>query len=197
MWPRRNRAPAGHFFLFEEAAFFTCQTRSRLFPCDSAPTDADILNFALNLEYLEAEFYTVATTGRTLEQSGLGISGTGNAGMTTGGNQVAFTDNITRDVAMELARDEQAHVALIRSAFAAMGAQPIAKPAINLTALSLGFANQTEFLTLARIFEDVGVTAYGGAAPLIQNKDILGVAARILATEALHARQYTPAGRSQ
>jgi hypothetical protein len=38
-------------------------------------TDIDILRFAMNLEWLEAEFYTVATTGRTLEQSGFNVAG--------------------------------------------------------------------------------------------------------------------------
>lgn len=153
----------------------------------TAPSDADILNFALNLEYLEAEFYTVATTGRTLEQSGMAVSGAGTAGMTMGGAAVAFSDSVTRAVAMELAKDEQAHVTLIRTALAGMGMQPVAKPAINLAALGIGFGSQAEFLTLARVFEDVGVSAYGGAAPLLQSKTILGVAARILAAEAYHA----------
>jgi hypothetical protein len=47
-------------------------------------TDADILNFALNLEYLEAEFYTKATSGKTIADFGLDVSGTGESGPTTG-----------------------------------------------------------------------------------------------------------------
>ena len=155
----------------------------------SAPAlgDADILNFALNLEYLEAEFYTFATTGSGLSPSGINSTGSGAAGATTGGRMVTFSDTTVQAVAKELAADEQAHVKLLQTAITGLGGTPIAKPAIKLDALGIGFNSQTEFLTLSRAFEDIGVTAYGGAAPLIQNKAILASAARILAVEAFHA----------
>jgi hypothetical protein len=155
-------------------------------------TDVDILNFALNLEYLEAEFYTIATTGRTIEQSGIAVDGVGLGGPTTGGKQVAFeadgqqaeSSGQLRAVAEELAFDEQQHVKLLRTA---LGSAAVAKPAINLDALGIGFDNFKQFLALARAFEDVGVSAYGGAAPLISDKAILATAARIALTEALHS----------
>lgn len=149
----------------------------------AAPTDIDILQFAMNLEWLEAEFYTVANTGRTLEQSGFAVGGEGRQGTTTGGAKVALTGNV-QTAADALMRDEQAHVRLLQ---AALGNHAIAKPSINLSALGVGFNNQNEFLTLSRAFEDVGVSAYGGAAPLIRSKDILATAARIALTEAQHA----------
>jgi hypothetical protein len=160
----------------------------------AAITDADILNFALNLEYLEAEFYTVATTGKTIEESGIAVSGTGTPGPTTGGNKVNFREGffpigdlgglVTFEIAEQLAYDEQQHVLLLRGA---LGSAAVAKPAINLEALGIGFANFREFLQLARAFEDVGVSAYAGAAPLITSKAYLQVAAQILAVEALHS----------
>ena len=155
----------------------------------AGPTDADILNFALNLEYLEAEFYTLATTGKTIDQMGVKIDGSGTPGATTGG-QLVTLDNatiFTKDIANQIAADERAHVTLIRGALSAAGAQPVAKPAINLNALGFGFNTTTDFLQLARAFEDVGVTAYAGAAPLISSKDILGAAARIAEVESEHA----------
>lgn len=150
--------------------------------------DAAILNFALNLEFLEAEFYTVATTGMTIDNFGSNITGSGTAGATTGGSQVTFTSSQVQAVAEELADDERTHVALLQSAILSLGSDaPIAKPPINLNALGFGFGSQNDFLKLAQVFEDIGVTAYGGAAPLISSKTVLGYAARILAVEALHA----------
>jgi hypothetical protein len=157
-----------------------------------AITDTDILNFALNLEYLEAEFYTVATTGKTIEQSGIAVNGTGNSGPTTGGNTVNLTNSSNeteltgqlKAVVEEITYDEQQHVLLLRSA---LGSAAIAKPAINLNALGTGFQGFLHFIALARAFEDVGVSAYGGAAPLISSSAILATAARIALTEAYHA----------
>jgi hypothetical protein len=149
-------------------------------------TDIDILNFALNLEYLEAEFYTVATTGKTLTQINMSVTGSGPSGPTQGGGYVPLTGAM-RNIALEIATDERTHVTLLQNTITSLGGTPIAKPAINLNALGFGFGNPNDFLSLARIFEDIGVTAYGGAAPLIASKTILGYAARILATEAYHA----------
>lgn len=155
-------------------------------------TDIEVLNFALNLEYLEAEFYTVATTGKTLEESGFDVSGTGNSGATTGGNIVNFKETSTGVAeksgvldryVYQICNDEQQHVLLLR---AALGDQAIAKPAINLDALGEGFKSFMDFLVVARAFEDTGSSAYAGAAPLLSSATI-GTAAQILATESYHA----------
>lgn len=145
-------------------------------------SDADILTFALNLEYLEAEFYLYATTGEGLGDGDTG--GKGRRGATTGGARVPFTNGELGRVAVEIAHDEVAHVRFLRQA---LGEAAIAKPAINLAALGVGFGSEAEFVAVARAFEDVGVSAYRGAARLIQNKDYLDAAAGILSTEAYHA----------
>ncbi|MCX6610528.1 MAG: ferritin-like domain-containing protein [Acidobacteria bacterium] len=156
---------------------------------DTAITDVDILQFALNLEYLEAEFYTVATSGRSIDTFGVGITGDGTAGATSGGSRVIFNNfgSPVSNIMEELAFDERAHVTLLRTALTAAGVMPVAKPAINLNGLGFGFGGQVDFIILARILEDIGVTAYAGAAPLITDKAYLGVAAQILAVEAFHS----------
>ncbi len=146
--------------------------------------DSVVLNFALNLEYLEAEFYTYATTGRGIEDFGIRTDGSGDQGQTTGGSKIDFGSAIIEKTAMELAEDERQHVKFLREA---LGPDAVAKPSINLNAMGMGFGNVNEFLMLARAFEDTGVSAYNGAAPLISDKGILGAAAQILAAESYHA----------
>jgi len=144
----------------------------------SGPSETDVLNFALNLEYLEAEFYSVAVTGAVLSSSVTGAASTA-----TGGAKVTFTDSRIADIAAEISADETLHVKFLRSA---LGASAVAEPTINLAALGIGFASQAQFLTLARAFEDTGVSAYAGAATLL-TKNNLQAAAQILAVEAYHA----------
>ena len=164
--------------------------------------DADILNFALNLEYLEAQFYSYAALGVGLDASLL--TGTGTQGAVTGGRKVNFTDPVVAQYAQEIAGDEVAHVKFLRSA---LGSSAVAQPTIDVgtdpngafssAARAAGlvgagvafdpYANDENFLLGAFIFEDVGVTAYKGAAPLISNKTYLEAAAGILAAEAYHA----------
>ena len=154
-------------------------------------TDVDILNFALNHESLEAEFYTMAFYGKRISDFGIGETGTGDYGPTTGGQKVNFANTYLMRgsaslgaVAEEITADEQEHVRLLRSA---LGSAAVAKPAINLDALGIGFADYQQFVQLSRAFEDTGVSAYGGAAPLIASKAYLGVAVQIGLLEAYHA----------
>ena len=146
----------------------------------AGPSEQDVLNFALNLEYLEANFYSVATTGNTLSTTDNG--GTASTSI-TGGKLITFSDPAVQAIALEIAADELHHVQFLQ---AALGSAAIACPTLNLNALGIGFGSDAEFLTLSRAFEDTGVSAYGGAATLLSGS-ILQYAAQILPVEAYHA----------
>ena len=164
---------------------------------ESSPSDATILNFALNLEYLEAEFYLRATGGGLPDEM---TTGTGTRGEVSGGRPVQFKNPVIAKFAAEIAADERAHVAFLRGA---LGSAAVSRPVISLdqsftaaaTAAGLIKAGESfdpyesdlNFLFAAFIFEDVGVTAFKGAAPFIANKTYLDAAAGLLATEAYHA----------
>ena len=163
------------------------------------PTDADVLNFALNLEYLEAEYYLNAVNG-----SGLSGGDSGGTTSPTGAGKVNFTTPAIQQYAQEIAADELAHVKFLRSA---LGGAAVARPTVDLspavwtaaakaaglipaadtTTVFNPYANELFFLIGAFVFEDVGVTAYSGAANLITNRSLLAYAASVLAVEAYHA----------
>ncbi len=187
-------------------------------------TDVNILNFALNLEYLEAQYYLNALTGTGLSQNDLNggtLSGTtytipGGTPVAAGQTAVSFDVPIIRQFAQTIAADEQAHVRFIKAALsgaqaAGVGTGPVAAPVLDVTAGTVAapgaftvlaraaklidatqvfnpYADEINFLLGAYIFEDVGVTAYGGAAALIsQASGLVQYAASILAVEAYHS----------
>jgi len=158
-----------------------------------APIDDDaIFMFVLNLEYLEAEYYLRGTTGQGIAATDVGA----NPGPVTGGSQVPFATDAIRQFTEEIAANELAHVRYYREA---LGDKAIDRPAIDFTggftavgqAAGFGdtfnpFTDELNFLLGGMLFEDVGVTGYKGATPLIKDKTKQGDIAGILAVEAYH-----------
>jgi len=155
-------------------------------------TDADIFNFALNLESLETEYYLRGTTGRGMSDADAGRS----PGSVKGGHIVPWENADLRQFMEEVAANELAHVRFYRRV---LGAAAVSRPNIDIAggfaaaAKSAGlgdnfdpFASEMNFYLGGMLMEDVGVTAYRGAAPLLVSKDFLSSAAGIMAVEAYH-----------
>ncbi len=122
--------------------------------------DVDILNFALTLEYLEAAFYQ------------------------QGGKQVSGLSGDLADLVTEFGDHEQEHVDALSSTISDLGGKPVKAPAVDF---GDAFSSRDAFLELGQTFEDTGVSAYNGAAPMIQSKDLLATAGAIVQIEARHA----------
>ena len=180
----------------------------------TGPSEIDVLNFALNLEYLEAQFYSYAAFGTGLPNNlltgGVGTQGAVQIGTGSGmARKVGFQDRAVAAYAREIAADEVAHVTFLRAAIRGTGTSDAliaAQPRIDISGAAGGafaaaasstspaltgfdpYLDDDSFLKAAFLFEDVGVTAYKGAAgALINNKTYLEAAAGILAVEAYHA----------
>jgi rubrerythrin len=122
--------------------------------------DVEILNFALTLEYLEAAFYT------------------------QGLKQVSGLSGDVKSLATEIRDNENEHVDALSQTISDLGGTPVKAPGVDF---GDAFANQKAFLKLAQTFEDTGVSAYNGAAPMIESADVLGAAGSIVQVEARHA----------
>ncbi|MWG36113.1 ferritin-like domain-containing protein [Halomarina oriensis] len=139
-------------------------------------TDIDILNYALTLEHLEANYYTEALEIYSEDD----FEGFGSPGMETfsGGRPRYGTYQ-----QYEKIRDhEVAHVETLSSVIEDLGGTPV-----EAAEYEFPYSSIQEFVELSATIEDVGVSAYAGAAPLIENDDLLAAALSIHSVEARHA----------
>jgi rubrerythrin len=123
----------------------------------SGSSDVDILNFALTLEYLESTFYAEAL-------------------------KRAKASGELKKLITLLASDEKQHVEALTGTIKKLGGKPVSEPKFNFE-----YNDKKGFLELAKTFEDTGVSAYNGAAPMIKSKEVLGAAGSIVQVEARHA----------
>ncbi len=143
----------------------------------------EVLNFALNFEYLEANLYR-SVVGAAPLSAGLGNVGAPVTGLPGKLN----LDAVTLATFENLVNDETNHITLLRAGIFELGGTPINQPAIDY---SLGgtaaITNQAQLLATTRQFTEVGNGAYtGGAALLIANTYVLTIAGQILGAEAQH-----------
>ncbi len=140
----------------------------------TASTEVEaVLQFALTLEYLEAEFYTKGVAAAGLVPAGAALG------------------------AITTIRDhENQHVAFLKTALTSLGKTPVSKPTFDFSAgngsntgpFANVFSNYDTFLAVAQTFEDTGVRAYKGQAPaLIGSGGVLTAALNIHSVEARHA----------
>ena len=157
-----------------------CSTSNSVAVTTASTAQIDMLNFALNVKYLQATFYSFIAKGTDLTGSAVTNSGPitgGTAALTfTGVNAQQITDMVN-----EIYYDEKNHVSTLMSL---LGISAVFRPAINLG--GFGTINATNALSIARLLEDVGVTAYAGIIGSLSSSDIT-LLGQIMGADSLHA----------
>jgi rubrerythrin len=123
--------------------------------------DIEIVNYALTLEYLEADFYAKVLDSGAIKDAKVGA------------------------LAQKFGATEQAHVEALTAAVKKLGGTPAAKPETKFQDIIDG--GPTKILESAAAVENLGAAAYLGQAGRIENKEILAAALSIHSVEARHA----------
>ncbi|ELZ04892.1 ferritin-like domain-containing protein [Natrialba asiatica] len=154
----------------------TSQDESADQPPEAVPdefgNDIDILNYALTLEYLEAEFY---------------IRGLENIDETALKQQFEGWGPIQDRVVdrLRVVRDHEiTHAEVLGQTVASLGGEPVQRPEFDF---GTAVQNPAEFIATAATLEDIGVSAYAGAAPYIDTFELVAPALSIHSVEARHA----------
>ena len=169
----------------------------------TTPPVVDVLNFALNFEFLEAEYYSFGLNGQSLAQNVTSGIVTSTAPSVTGDvtptnvPTVTFNDSLGSyelAVIKALLEDEAHHIAQLQAAITANGGTPITEPQIDFSANGKFPAvnSNTAYFALARQFTALGNSAYSGAAAdLVSIPAVLQAAGQILGAEAQHLGAIT------
>ena len=126
---------------------------------DLGSGDIGVLNYAYALEQLEAAFYTMVIDSPYSD----------------------ISEEETQ-VLTDLRDHEIAHRDFLAEQ---LGDQAI--PELEFDFSAVDFSDRHSVLETARTFEDLGVAAYNGAGPLLENPDFLLAAGRIVDIEARHS----------
>jgi rubrerythrin len=140
---------------------------------DDDVSDVDVLNFALTLEHLEYAFYRDGL--ERFDASDFRSSKTLNG----------FANRVTGDVRQNLmdVRDhEGTHVETLSTVVSDLGGDPVAEATYDF-----GVEDIDDFLGVAAVLENTGVSAYDGAIDLIEAAELLTASATIATVEARHA----------
>lgn len=121
--------------------------------------DLEVLNYALTLEYLEAAFYKQ-------------------------GNAANLLEGMEKEYLATIQSDEETHVSALTDTIKSLGGKPVAVPGVDF---GESFASRDSYLKTSHVFENLGTSAYLGAAGFIKDKGILQAAASIFGVEARHA----------
>jgi len=145
---------------------------------DGEVTDLDVLNYALTLEHLEAAYYNEFLS----EYSEGEVESSSVAKVLTGGGN----DRYTIYQKIQQVRDhEEAHVDTLTETIEKLGGEPV-----EAGEYSFPYESIEEFAALSATIEAVGVSAYAGAAPLIENADLIPPALSIHSVEARHTAYF-------
>ena len=153
-------------------------------------TDIDIFNFALNLEYLETDYY-LRGVGMTVDE----VFQTSFGAPVKGGRKVQFSNPVREGMIKNIAGNEVAHIRFVR---AITGSQASQRPPIDMdagfaaVAAAAGlpdfdpFSNEMDFFLGGMLFEDVGISVLKGSARKLRSLTLRESAAGLLGSEGYH-----------
>ncbi|MGA1981491.1 MAG: ferritin-like domain-containing protein [Acidobacteriaceae bacterium] len=162
-----------------------CSTSNSVAVTTASTAQVDMLNFALNVKYLQATFYSFIAKGTDLTGSAVTnsgpVTGAPTAALSFAGVAGVTNPQQVTDILNEIYYDEKNHVSTL---LGLLGVSAVFRPAINLA--GFGTITATNALSIARLLEDVGVTAYAGIIGSLSSSDIT-LLGQIMGADSLHA----------